>query len=188
MTDDWSLLRINVSRLGQRDNLAELKRRPHGDSTTPIRASVVASGLSITTSGIPEGSIVEIDGAVEPTLTGIDVRLHVSSSWEGECRRCLDMVTEPIELDLVVPFVPAHEASDNADAYPIDDDWIDVGEVVREELMLALPLSPLCKDDCSGVDSDRFPNVLPDEEVVDVDASGIDPRWAALSELTFDEE
>jgi uncharacterized protein len=188
VSDDWSSLRINVSRLRHRDTLAELKRRPHGDSSTPIRASVVASGLSVTTSRIPEGSIVEIDGAVEPSLTGIDVRLHVRSSWEGECRRCLDMVTEPIELNLIVPFLPEHEADDHADAYPIDGDWIDVGEVVREELMLALPLSPLCKDDCSGVDPDRFPNIGDEEEPPEVESSGIDPRWAALSELTFDEE
>ena len=65
---------------------------------------------------------------------------------------------------------------------------IDIGEVVREELMLALPLTPLCRDDCKGVEPERF--ITEDDEPEDEEpaAPAIDPRWAALSDLKFDED
>lgn len=183
---DWSALRINVARISQRANLAELKRRTQNNASIPVQASVVASGLEITTSRIPEGSPVEVQGSVDTTLSGVELRATVTSSWEGECRRCLDLVTEPIELHLAVPFMPGADGGDDADVYPVDGDVIDIGEVIREQLMLALPLSPLCRNDCAGADPERFPtdgvDEAEDEEVT------IDPRWAGLSALTFDED
>ena len=185
---EWSSLLINVARVRRQLAPAELKRRSQSDTTIPIDATVEANGLEITTSRIPEGSDVHVSGAAHTTLSGIEVRATVASSWEGECRRCLESVTEPIELDLVVTFAPDGEGNDDADIYPITGDVIDVGDVVREELMLALPLTPLCSPDCDGADPDRFPTTT----TIDItDASSepaIDPRWAALSELTFDDE
>lgn len=190
----WPELRIDVARLRQRDNLADLKKRPHGDSTRPIRAEVVAQGLSITTARIPDDSLVKVDGVVDTAMAGIEVRATVMSSWEGECRRCLEIVTEPLEIDITASFLPNLSDDDDAEAYPIDADVIDVGEVVREELMLALPLSPLCQDGCVGADPDRFPTSAEADASTasdDDDDDGeppIDPRWAALSELRFDED
>ncbi len=189
---DWSNLKINVARLRQRQNVAELKRRSTNDTSIPIDANVTAKGLEITTSRIPDGSKISVIGSADTTLSGIDVHATVSTSWEGECRRCLDPVTSSIELQLSAPFLPSHQATEDADAYPIDGDVIDVGEVVREELMLALPLTPLCRDDCEGADPERFPTA-PEADVEagddgDDDEAAIDPRWAGLSALTFDED
>lgn len=190
---DWAELRIDVARLRQRDNLADLKKRPHGDSARPFAAEVTAAGLEITTARIPEGSSVVVEGVVDTAMAGVEVRATVDSSWEGECRRCLELVTEPVKLDIAVSFLPNLSDEDDAEAYPIEGDHIDVGEVVREELMLSLPLSPLCTDGCTGADPERFPT-SPDArhaEGIEGEEDGeapIDPRWAALSELTFDED
>ncbi len=187
---DWSALRINVARLSQRQNLAELKRRSTNDTSIPIDATVTAKGMEITTSRIPDGSKIVVVGSADTTLSGIEVRAKVTSTWEGECRRCLDPVIESVELDLNAPFLPAHKASEDADAYAIDGDVVDVGEVVREELMLALPLTPLCREDCDGADPERFPTTAPvdEDEAEEDDEPAMDPRWAALSGLTFDED
>lgn len=185
---NWSDLRINVARLSQRQNLAELKRRSTNDTSLPVDATVTANDLSITTSRIPDGSTVEVHGRADTTLSGIEARVTVTSAWEGECRRCLDIVSRPVELDLVVPFLPGTLADDSVDAYPIDGDVIDIGEVVREELMLALPLTPLCRDDCKGVEPERFMTEDDEPEDEEPAAPAIDPRWAALSDLKFDED
>ncbi len=190
---EWPELRIDVARLRQRDNLADLKKRPHGDSTRPLKAEVTANGLSITTARIPDDSTVTVDGVVDTAMAGIEVRATISSSWEGECRRCLELVVEPLEIELTASFLPNLSDDDDAEAYPIEGDVIDVGEVVREELMLALPLSPLCQDGCTGADPDRFPTSADDDESESGDdeddgEAPIDPRWAALSELRFDED
>lgn len=190
---NWPELRIDVARLRQRDNLADLKKRPQGDSTRPLNAEVVANGLSITTARIPDDSPVVVDGVIDTAMAGIEVRATVTSSWEGECRRCLELVTEPLEIEITASFLPNLSDDDDAEAYPIEGDVIDVGEVVREELMLSLPLSPLCQDGCVGADPDRFPTSAEADSAAsgDDDAEGdppIDPRWAALSELRFDED
>lgn len=190
---DWSELRVDVGRLRQRDNLADLKNRTQADESRSIAVEVTANGLEITTARIPDGSAVRVDGVVDTAMAGIEVRAKVVSSWEGECRRCLELVTEPIDLDLAISFLPNLSDDDDSEAYPIEGEIIDVGEVVREELMLALPLSPLCTDGCVGADPERFPatgSIDGSEDPGDDDSDdpAIDPRWAALSDLKFDEE
>ena len=49
-----------------------------------------------------------------------------------------------------------------------------------------LPLSPLCRDECAGPDPQRFPASVVEDPDPDAEPVG-DPRWAALSELTFDD-
>lgn len=189
----WPELRIDVGRLRQRSDLAELKRRGASDATRVVEVEVEAVGLEITTSRIPENSAVRVDGLIDSAMDGIEFRGVVTSSWEGECRRCLEVVSEPLNIELNVSFLPDLSAEEDAEAYPMSGDYIDLGEVVREELMLSLPLSPLCKDGCSGADPERY---LATTETGDGNAEGddeegdppIDPRWAGLSALTFDEE
>src|SRR5690606_40148714 len=41
--------------------------------------------------------------------------------------------------------------------WPIEGEEIDLAEVAREALLLALPLAPLCRDDCTGPAPDAFP-------------------------------
>ena len=190
---NWPELRVDVGRLRQRDNLADLKKRTQADATRVVSAEVAATGLEITTARIPEGTPIRVEGVVDTAMSGIEVRGTVSSTWEGECRRCLEIVSEPIELDLSISFLPNLSDDDDSDAYPIEGEIIDIGEVVREELMLALPLSPLCTDGCVGADPERFPataSATSSETDDDDDAAvaSIDPRWAALSELQFDED
>lgn len=192
---DWPELVISVASLRHRDNLADLTRRSPKDAFVEIDQVVQAHDLGITTSRIPGGADVHVRATIEADLTGIEVRGTVVSSWEGECRRCLELVTGPIDVEIDATFlaeerVPSHDASvDEADAYSFRGDSIDLGEVVREELMLALPLSPLCRDDCEGADPERFFSAGDDDDDPAADAeTSIDPRWAALSELTFDED
>ena len=54
--------------------------------------------------------------------------------------------------------------------------------------MLALPLSPLCAVDCKGVDPERFSPTQDPSQTDGDEEPAIDPRWAALSELTFDDD
>lgn len=186
---DWPELLISLGGLARRDNLADLKRRSTESSTISFDETVTAIDLSITTSRIPDGAEIHVRGKVEPGVNGVELRASVSSSWEGECRRCLDLVAEPLEIDLMATFLPESSAVDDADAYVFDGETVDVGEVVREELMLALPLTPLCRDDCEGADPGRFSAAATAAtETPEPDEGTIDPRWAALSQLSFDED
>lgn len=191
----WPELVISVARLRHRDNLADLKRQPSNDAVIDIDTVVQSEGLGITTSRIPDGADVHVCASLASSLTGIEARGTVRSSWEGECRRCLEPVTGPLDFSIDATFldeerVATHDSSiDEADVYSFTGDSVDLGEVVREELLLALPLSPLCRDECEGADPTHFSAAqshTPDGS--EDDEPEFDPRWAALSELTFDEE
>ncbi len=193
----WPELVVDVARLLRRDNIAELKRRPTDrPEGITVNETVIAAGLEVSTAEIPEQSEVQIHAELRPTMRGIDAAMQISSRWEGECRRCLDVVSEEISLNSTVSFLPdidshGQVSADEADAYPIVADRIDLGVVLREELMLSLPLSPLCGDECTGADPERFPTLAgktDSEGGDDDDDDGIDPRWAGLSALTFDED
>ncbi len=184
---EWSELSVDVSRLRR-----ALRQPGHvvDEQLEPItvRASLPSlDDLQITTSRIRNGSTITADGSLDVATSGVVGRLAIEGAWEGECRRCLEPVVGEIVLDVETTFLDVEAVDDveEGEAYPIIDERVDLAQVLRDELMLALPLSPLCAGDCAGADPERFPATgrldLGDEE------DTIDPRWAALSELTFDE-
>lgn len=192
----WPSLRINVGRLRQRSIDPRQVVAPDGDVIT-LDERLAATDLEITTAKIDPETEVEVSGTVQGSLTGIEAHLLVKARWVGECRRCLDTVSGPVEIDSTFSFLEeladgsAAEA-DDADAYVLEGDWIDLGEVVREELMLTLPLTPLCEFNCAGADPERFPTgpdapVLEDDDSELGEDAPIDPRWAGLSELVFED-
>ena len=58
--------------------------------------------------------------------------------------------------------------------------------MVREYVLLDLPEAPLCKDDCAGI----CPNCGIDRNSATCDCGAVtaDPRWAALENLTLDDD
>ena len=191
----WPELVIDVGHLLRRDNIADLKRRSiDGSDVVALDVVVAAEGLNVSTAGIPDGSEVAVQAELRSTMRGVEASIKATSRWEGECRRCLETVSAPVEIDTAASFLPdiegAEELSEtDAEAYPISNERVDLGEVLREELFLALPLSPLCADDCRGADPERFPTGgWAGSEGDDDEEREIDPRWAALSALSIDEE
>jgi len=69
-----------------------------------------------------------------------------------------------------------------------DGDRIDLVPIIRESVVLSLPLAPLCRPDCPGPDPDRYPATTSEQhEAAMRDAkAGPDPRWDALSQLDLD--
>lgn len=109
---------------------------------------------------------------------------QVHTSVKLECARCLREYSQPmdLELDATVPMsffrtlVPTTlpeadeaESSDEELAAIFDENSANVNELIRQAVVLASPIAPLCSDDCAG---------LPESEnYVD---DGIDPRLDAL--------
>lgn len=73
-----------------------------------------------------------------------------------------------------------HETTDDDELPRVQDDLIDLRPLVVDELTLAMPMVPLCSDDCLGLCSEcgvRLADAEPghSHEI-------LDPRWAALAE------
>jgi uncharacterized protein len=99
----------------------------------------------------------------------------------GSCRRCLAPVTARVAPRVKVLLVEG-EDPDDPDAYvvPVRATELDLGDVIREELILAVPDFLVCRDDCRGLcaqcgaDLNQGPCDCRPEP---------DARWAALEAL-----
>ena len=118
----------------------------------------VSSRCLLDDPGVPGAAVV--DGAVHLEATvraagGAFVAVgRVAGIWVAECRRCLEEVRGPLEAALreVFEWEPTE-----GETWPINDQRIDLAPPAREAAMLALPLAPLCSQDCAGPMPERFP-------------------------------
>jgi len=106
----------------------------------------------------------------------------ISARWVGECRRCLDRTEGEVVVELAEVFEPDPV---DGETYPLGRDEVDLEPAVREALALAMPLAPLCREDCSGPDPQAHP-VTTAPDAADEAPTAADPRWAALDALHFD--
>jgi uncharacterized protein len=140
--------------------------------------------LGVEMVGVPRGADLELDIRLEAVMEGVLISGTVSAPLEGECGRCLDPITQRFESDFQELYVyPDTRSGGGAgeDERRLEGDLIDLEPVVRDAVVLNLPLSPLCRDDCPGLCSEcgaRLADAGPDHRH-DV----VDPRWAALQGL-----
>lgn len=165
----------------------------HPGERRELRRTVPLDDCAISTAAVPSGAEVELDLVLEALSTGLTVTGDVRAPWVGECRRCLGEVTGVAETHVQEVF---ERHPTEGETYPLADDHVDLEPMVRDAVLLALPLAPLCSEDCLGPAPDAFPATVeadepaaPAEPDAEADASiGGDPRWAALDALTFDDD
>jgi uncharacterized protein len=108
-------------------------------------------------------------GIVAPVLLDFDIqkdkekfRLIGTARTELElsCSRCLEPYRMPVDAAFDLRFLPASEMAADEEREVQDedletsyyrDDAIDLNELLREQFYLALPMKPLCRDDCKGL-------------------------------------
>ena len=90
------------------------------------------------------------DLTLTPVSGGILVRGTVDARVRHTCHRCLDEVSEPLEVE-VAQLVQPVERADEDDDYTFAGDDLDLEPLLRDEALLAMPLSPLCGPDCPGL-------------------------------------
>ena len=135
----------------------------------------------------------------EATSSGKDGRLNVRASKSGHdvvvhgtldaelqipCARCLELTKLPIHADLSVLYVPAsmlkeaaggeEDMDAEADTLPFHGETVVLDDLVRDELVLGVPMIPLCREDCAGM------SPAPEQEAGKSEDKPIDPRLAPL--------
>ncbi|TPW72303.1 DUF177 domain-containing protein [Schumannella sp. 10F1B-5-1] len=124
---------------------------------------------------VPEGSKLTIDLRLEGLHDGVLVTGEVDATAHGECGRCLDPVTIPVELEFQELFA---YSPDEAFDYSVRDDHVDLEPVVRDAVVLSLPFQPVCRPDCPGLDPETGEKLTASPDADERAVS--DPRWAAL--------
>lgn len=120
--------------------------------------------------------------------SGILVTGELGTRVELECGRCLTTFQTEAQFEIEEEFKPsvdinsgAHLAQDpDQDAATLIDERhiLDLAEVIRQELTLSLPSSPVCRPDCAGLCPQCGQNR--NEGTCDCDTDAVDPRWEAL--------
>ncbi|MCK5688556.1 DUF177 domain-containing protein [Myxococcota bacterium] len=133
-------------------------------------------------------------GKLQVHISRVEDIFHLQGTMGGEfsakCSRCLADVTLNIHPNLSLTLLPKgkkHEVGKDVEL-DIDDMSIDVYEgktidlsnFVRDELLLELPLKPLCSESCAGLCSSCGTNLNNGPCSCEPPA---DPRWSALKEI-----
>ncbi|WP_420175607.1 YceD family protein [Luteococcus sp. OSA5] len=136
--------------------------------------------LGIDMIGVPQGSDITLDLRLESVVEGVLVTGTADVSLKGECARCLSGFEDEQSFDLQeLYFYPEKEAEE--DASRIEDEMIDLDPALRDAVVLELPFTPLCRDDCLGLCIECGQNLNDDPD--HSHGEEIDPRWGALSQL-----
>jgi uncharacterized protein len=157
-------------------------RRP--GTMKPYRVSApVGEPMGIEVIAVPKGADIDLDVRLESVAEGVLVSGSATGTADGECARCLRDISVPVSADLRELYAypdSTTAATTDDDEYPrLIDDLIDLEPLVRDEIVLTLPLAPLCRPDCPGLCSEcgeRFDDLEPghSHEI-------LDPRWADLA-------
>ena len=157
-----------------------LERSP--GSMRSVELTVPApAGLGLDVIGVPEGADLHLHLRMESVHEGILVSGEATTQAHGACVRCLEPVDQDLVIDVQELFAyPGSAAADDEDSWRVEDDHVDLGPVLRDSVVLALPLQPVCRDDCPGLCAICGARLADDPEH---HHDQLDPRWAALGDL-----
>jgi uncharacterized protein len=153
----------------------ELGRRP-GAMSRVSRTVPAPADLGLAVVGVPEGSDLELSARLESVVEGVLVSGTARVWLTGECVRCLDPVTGTLAAEFQELYVyPEREADDEASR--LEGDLLDLEPLLRDAVVLALPLQPVCRDDCPGLCSQCGAHLALDPGHRH---EAVDPRWEVL--------
>jgi uncharacterized protein len=152
------------------------------DETRTARAPEgLGSGLVL----VPAGADVALDLRFEAVSEGVLVTGSAVAPLTGECARCLDPLTATTEVSIQELYRylpdPGEDETDDEERF-LDGDRLDLEPAFRDAVVLALPLSPLCREDCPGLCAECGVR-LADAGPLHRHGEDLDPRWGPLRRL-----
>jgi uncharacterized protein len=127
---------------------------------------------------------------VTGSLGEIRVSGHISVAMEGDCDRCLELAKFSIDSDFELYYRPVEEgygeevAIDKSEAEMgfYEGDGVELNDVLREYVLLALPMQRVCNDNCKGICPVCGQNR--NQKDCGCHTEAVDDRWAALKQLS----
>lgn len=150
------------------------------DITAPAPEHIVSGVLTVD----PE-SEVTLTGLAEAVAEGVMVSATAAATATGTCSRCLADIELGLETDFrelyAYPDSLTAATTDEDEIPRIDDEQIDLEPAVHDELVLAMPTIPVCREDCPGLcpDCGQRMDSVGDDHRHEI----LDPRWAGLQAL-----
>ncbi|MFT8704964.1 DUF177 domain-containing protein [Bifidobacterium aquikefiricola] len=163
------------------------------------------SGIGDRIIGVDEGSHVRVQGSFDSIADGLIFNAQITAPVHAECIRCLKQISKDWHVNAMA-FFPYNaevagraalrqtsasrdedldivaEDDESEDTYPLSagSAYADVEALIRDNLVEALPLQPLCREDCLGLCPQCGINL---NDNPDHHHDVTDMRWAGLEGL-----
>jgi uncharacterized protein len=134
----------------------------------------------------------EVSGRIKREGQQVRLRGKLTAQAEVDCDRCLTAIHVPVETEFDVKYVAAtdYEAEDTAELQAedlnvsvFDGQTIDLDDLTREQVLLALPMHALCREECKGLCP--VCSINKNNDACQCEPTEVDPRWGALKDLRF---
>jgi len=174
-------------------DIKDLERQPL-DFEEAFQPGVIDLGsefrqsTALTTSGRAE--LVEEHHGKHQVIQDIRLRGRLKASLELQCARCLEQVPQEVTREFDLLYRPLGVDA-GRDELSVTDAEAEIGyyqgegilleDVLREQVLLALPLKVTCREDCKGLCPHCGRNL--NQEQCSCEVPVEDPRWAALKEV-----
>ena len=169
--------------------------RQAGSALTQTRTVPAPDDLRLELIEVPAGADVALEVRFEAVSEGVLATGTAIAPLAGECARCLTPLTSSVTVGFQELYLYAegrhdkhekHDEQEEQDAeglYHLDGDLLDLEPAFRDAVVLALPMSPLCREDCPGLCAECGV-ALADAGSGHRHDAAVDPRWAALQQLS----
>jgi len=122
---------------------------------------------------------------VSRTANGLLAQAHFNAAAQTTCGRCLEAMSQALACEFSELFTLPNQADANTELVMPHDGKIDFAPIVRDYMLLDMPISPLCRPDCKGL----CPQCGANRNVEDCghDTRPIDTRFAVLKSYLLNE-
>jgi uncharacterized protein len=163
-------------------NVAQLLREPIGS----VRDYEIDEPVDITGGG--RESRVKGEVKLMRTQRSILAECSLDTDMELVCSRCLGTFRQPLTMGFKEEYLPTVDMlsgaplppPEEAGAFTIDEHHVlDLTEAIRQYALLAIPMKPLCREDCAGLCPSCGQNL--NRGRCDCNIESLDPRWSVLT-------
>ncbi|HEY8549751.1 MAG TPA: DUF177 domain-containing protein [Vicinamibacterales bacterium] len=140
----------------------QIDLRPLTGGEVPLVRQFAAEQVAPSDGDLQVSGPVRFSGRLAKKEERYQLTGHVSARLELACARCLEPFFWPVETDVDLTYVPlgAPDAEPDEEIELQDEDLntayyseqvLDLGEMLREQFYLSLPMQPRCREDCRGL-------------------------------------
>lgn len=158
------------------------------DGGCPVAFTLDPALLGDAGAGVAGLEPIRVSGRAEREVSGLRVRGTIETRLMLTCSRCLEAFPLPVQSRFDVTYASIVPAGDDVElgardlaVCHLEGDTVDLAEMVHEQVVLAIPMAPLCRPDCKGL----CPHCGADlnQGPCGCGAGAGDPRFAVLRKL-----
>ncbi len=166
-----------------------------GNSEKHFEIEIKPLEINLESEFVKLNSPAQFNGKLKNSDSRVEVQGNISAELALDCSRCLQAVSKEFKFDFENAYVTAENYTEeqeieleikDLEVSIFEGDKIDLKEIAREQILLALPSQILCSENCKGL-CEKCGTNLNNNDCKCAEKE-VDPRWAALGKLKIDNE